>query len=129
MGGGDDADSGALEQLRAGGGDQELEIGFMFAASASSISARRAVARMVRTVARCSTEWLGRVRSRAQRFSCSSVVPRRSWSRSACGALTMSALSWPIALVRAVIAPSRVVRSTRMASRHRGPAVQRGARE
>ena len=40
------------------------------AASASRNKARRATARIARTVERCSTLWLGRVRSRAQRSSC-----------------------------------------------------------
>ncbi len=87
------------------------------AASASSISARRATARIARTVARCSMLWLGRVRSRAQRSSCWSVVPRRSCSRRASGALTISALSCPMARVRATTAPWRAASSTRMASR------------
>jgi hypothetical protein len=65
------------------------------AASASSASARRAVPRSARIVDRCSMEWLGSVRSRAHRCSCWSVVPRRSWSRSAWGALTISAFSCP----------------------------------
>ena len=52
------------------------------------------------------------------------VVRRRSWSRSGAGALTISALSWPIACVRATHRAPRVVeQGTRRASR-----APRGAR-
>ena len=48
------------------------------------------------------------------------MAPRRNWSRSACGASTMNALSCPMALLRPITAPRRVVISTRNAARSPG---------
>src|SRR5436190_523125 len=68
-------------------------------------------------VARCSVAWLRLLRKRAQRASCRSLLSGRSCWRSWSGALTISAFSCPIAFVRAMIAPSRVMSKTRSASR------------
>jgi hypothetical protein len=57
------------------------------------------------TVARCSTDWPGPVRSRTQRLSSSSVSRWRSWLRIPSGALTTSAWRWVIARVRLSTAP------------------------
>ena len=65
-------------------GDELFEFGFQSAASASRNSARRADADCPDGGAVFDRVG-GRVRSRAHRSSCWSVVPRRSWSRSASG--------------------------------------------
>ena len=60
---------------------------------------------------------LGKVgRSRAQAATCRAVDHPSSGSRTTAGAVTTTALSWLIAAVRALTAPARTPRSTRIAS-------------
>ena len=72
------------------------------AACASRNSAWRAQVRSARTVPRCSMRVRRDGPQPGAAVELRSVVPRRSWSRSCSGALTISALSWQIALVRAM---------------------------
>ncbi len=78
---------------------------------------RCAVARSARTVARCSSDLAGRVRSLAQALTWAMVERPRSLARSSSGAPTTSAWGWLVAFTRALTAPWRVVSSTRSASR------------